>query len=368
MATTFAARRNHYQTLGVEPKASQEDIARAFAARMFVPHAMADAAQVGMAYEVLRNPDKRKAYDEALGIGRPRVAPAAVSFRISARVIGAPAEPQVETETRRATSERAVGSFIAQSLRPPAAPAPEPRPEPEAQAPRASTLEITGLPRTEPPARSFVAPAALPDDEAGESGWNRTALAAGAAVLAVVVIGGWAGLEAGTPSDALPEQAAVSTALPKAKPAAAAPADAVLEPSAESAAPVAFAGLRTRHSRNAAKPAPSPDRLADVSQSLHKYYETTGPDGTPEIAVADAPAAAPATETAAPAEVTPASMPLPDSVVARTIKRIGYACGSVASTSAVEGSPGVFKVTCTSGHSYQATPVRGRYHFRRVSN
>ena len=363
MATTFAARRNHYETLGIEPNASAEDIARAFAARMFAPHAMADAAQVGMAYEVLRNPAKRKAYDDALGIGRPKVTPAAVSFRISARVIGAPPEPQVETETRSATSERAVGSFIAQSLRPPATPAPEPRPEPEAQAPRPV------LPRTEPPVRSFVAPAALPDDEAGESGWNRTALAAGGAVLAVVVIGGWAGLQAGAPSDALPEQAAVSTALPKAKPAVEAPATDVLEPVAESAAPVAFAGLRTRHPRGATKPAPSADRLAEVSQSLHKYYETTGPDGTPEIAVADAPPpAAPAAETGAAAEVTQASMPLPDSVVARTIKRIGYACGSVASTSAVEGSPGVFKVTCTSGHSYQATPVRGRYHFRRVSN
>jgi hypothetical protein len=36
-----------------------------------------------------------------------------------------------------------------------------------------------------------------------------------------------------------------------------------------------------------------------------------------------------------------------------------------ASTTAIEGSPGVFKVNCTSGDSYKATPVRGRYHFRR---
>ena len=363
MATTFAARRNHYETLGLEPNASQGEIARAFAARMFAPHAMADAAQVGMAYEVLRNPAKRKAYDEALGIGRPKVAPAAVSFRISARVVGAPPEPQVETDTRTLASERAVGSFIAQSLRPPEAASPEPRPEPEAQAPRPIP------PRVDPPARSFVPAAALPEDEAGDSGFNRTALAAGGAVLAVVVIGAWAGLQAGTPSDALPEKAAVSAALPKATPATRAPANGVLDPAvAERAAPVAFAGLRTRHARPAAKPAPGADRLAEVGQSLHKYYETTGPDGTPEIAVADAPAASAAAETPAPAEVTPASMPLPSSVVARTIKRIGYACGSVASTSAVEGAPGVFTVTCTSGHSYQATPVKGRYRFRRVSN
>jgi hypothetical protein len=70
-------------------------------------------------------------------------------------------------------------------------------------------------------------------------------------------------------------------------------------------------------------------------------------------------------EAPAPA-ATQASMPLPNHVIARTIGRIGYACGSVASTSATE-TPGVFKVTCTSGHSYQAKPVRGRYHFRRLS-
>jgi hypothetical protein len=54
-------------------------------------------------------------------------------------------------------------------------------------------------------------------------------------------------------------------------------------------------------------------------------------------------------------------------VVARTIERIGYSCGKVASTSAIEGSSGAYTVTCTSGQSYRAAPVRGRYHFRRIS-
>jgi hypothetical protein len=60
-----------------------------------------------------------------------------------------------------------------------------------------------------------------------------------------------------------------------------------------------------------------------------------------------------------------AKMPLSDATVARTLSRIGYSCGKVASTSAVEGASGVFKVTCTSGQSYKATPVGGRYRFRR---
>jgi hypothetical protein len=90
--------------------------------------------------------------------------------------------------------------------------------------------------------------------------------------------------------------------------------------------------------------------------------------------VASAAAASPPADAAsdplapAPAEVTSATMPLPNRVVARTIDRIGYRCGEVASTAAVEGSPGVFKVTCSSGQSYQASPVRGRYHFRRIGN
>lgn len=61
-----------------------------------------------------------------------------------------------------------------------------------------------------------------------------------------------------------------------------------------------------------------------------------------------------------------AKLPLPNHVVARTIERIGYACGDVASVVALEGGePGEYKVTCTSGQSYQARPVHGRYHFRR---
>jgi hypothetical protein len=63
---------------------------------------------------------------------------------------------------------------------------------------------------------------------------------------------------------------------------------------------------------------------------------------------------------------TAASLPLSDRTVARTIERIGYRCGQVVGTSHVEGeASGVFKVVCSSGQSYQAKPVRGRYRFGR---
>jgi hypothetical protein len=68
-----------------------------------------------------------------------------------------------------------------------------------------------------------------------------------------------------------------------------------------------------------------------------------------------------------PAKAVAADMPLSSSLVARTIDRIGYACGEVASTAPVEGeAQGVYRVTCSSGQSYQATPVHGRYRFRRL--
>jgi hypothetical protein len=94
-------------------------------------------------------------------------------------------------------------------------------------------------------------------------------------------------------------------------------------------------------------------------------HEPANPAADPLAAQPDA--AAPAADVAAPAS-TPvaASLPLPRAVIARTIGRIGYPCGAVASASAGE-APGVFTVTCTSGHSYRAAPVHGRYHFRRLA-
>ena len=91
-----------------------------------------------------------------------------------------------------------------------------------------------------------------------------------------------------------------------------------------------------------------------------------------QIAQADAPEAAAAlTETArveTAAASRSASLPLSKATIARTIGRIGYACGSVASTSAIDGQSGAFKVTCTSGDSYRASQVRGRYHFKRLGS
>jgi hypothetical protein len=61
-----------------------------------------------------------------------------------------------------------------------------------------------------------------------------------------------------------------------------------------------------------------------------------------------------------------AALPLSKATIARTIHKIGYSCGQVASTSPVDGQAGAFTVTCTSGQSYRASQVRGRYRFKRL--
>ncbi len=360
MASTVLSRPSHYDTLGLEPTASQTEIERAFAWGIspFRPRPIGGVAQVSIAYQTLRDPERRRAYDESIGI-RPEPKPAprplhsGASFRIAAPVH---ASERFGLEGRAAlTAERAVGSFIAASLRTPVEVVAVPEAEPEPVPVAIAAVEPVVVPAPERVPR-------LPEDEAGETGINRTALGVGGVVLAVVLAGAWAGLEAGDPGDAEQVKAAVSAELPKAKPLtsaiAAEPAPVEAAPARQQ--PLAFGSLRTRHV--APKPK-SRDALAEASPTPqhHSYYETTGADGTPEIAVAD-----PAVSTdAAPTQATPASMPLPGRVVARTLQKIGYPCGTVASTTAVEGSPGVFTVTCSSGHSYRAAPVHGRYRFRR---
>ena len=345
MISAAKSRLNHYATLGLATSASEDEIREAFAKAMFAPHGMADAAQIGMAYEVLRNPAKRRAYDEALGL-RPVAAPvqahpSAVAFRISARVVGSSPEPQAAPAPDPPAErplERAVGSFIAQSLRePPEAPLPA----------EAEIEELTAAP---PPYMRSA------DPEPQPAPWSRSVLAAGGLALAVVLVGAWAGLEAGDASQAQPAEV-LTTPLPKARPAL----EAVLDASAP-AKPVASASLSTKRTP-AAKPRQRSVEQATASPPANSYSDITGADDTAEIAVAETSP----TETKPVENAAAATFPLPGKVVARTLHRIGYGCGQVASTTAIDGSAGVYKVTCTSGQEYRAAPVRGRYHFSRLA-
>ena len=195
MAGTVLSRPSHYDTLGLEPTASQAEIERAFAwgVSPFRPRPIGGVAQVSIAYQALRDPERRRAYDKSIGI-RPEPKPAprplhsGASFRIAAPVH---ASERFGLEGRAAlTAERAVGSFIAASLRTPVEVVAVPEAEPEPVPVAIAAVEPVVVPAPERVPR-------LPEDEAGETGINRTALGVGGVVLAVVLAGAWAGLEAG---------------------------------------------------------------------------------------------------------------------------------------------------------------------------
>ena len=79
--------------------------------------------------------------------------------------------------------------------------------------------------------------------------------------------------------------------------------------------------------------------------------------------------APPADEAPRPApQAAPARALLPDAVIARTLDRIGFPCGSVTSSARMEGSddPTALKVTCSSGQTYRASSKTGRYRFNKA--
>jgi hypothetical protein len=187
----------------------------------------------------------------------------------------------------------------------------------------------------------------LHDPKGPELEWKRPVFAAGGLILGVGLLGGIAGISAGGAA-----QDSVTVAVPAPKPAAnvdspavaASPFEAQTEPTAHPQ----VAAARTARARSLPKPAFAENELVELS---------------PAVASTPAEAADTPSEPAA-AEAVPASLPLPSNVIARTIDRIGYPCGSVASATSIDGQ-GAFKITCSSGQSYQAAPVGGHYRFRR---
>jgi hypothetical protein len=230
-------------------------------------------------------------------------------------------------------------------------PAPEMRPRPQPQPEVEHVIEhILAVGHAEKHQLRF--------EEARAPGWRKPAVIAGSLVAGVGLLGALVGLTAREADEAKP---AAPTALAVPKPA----------PEIATAAPEPAATLPPDQ---AEIPLPSP-AAATLPKRIHI------PQQTPAAKPADAPAVQTAPEQTAPdalasdplapaaAASTPAAaaMPLPRNVIARTIERIGYACGEVSSTVASEGAgPGVYTVTCSSGQTYQATPVHGRYHFRRA--
>ena len=319
MDSNVRMRQNHYQTLGLKPTATEDEVAEGFVRAMRLPHLTAEVAQIGLAFNTLRNRAKRRAYDEALGLTvepQSHVAPAAMSFRISGH-FGAVGPASLAQLNQR-------------------------RPQREA-----ADLEVI-LPQLAIPEFLTAGANRKPSARVGKQviQWKHPAFALGSLILGVVVIAAWAGANA---ADAAPKekQSALTVALPPAK----TKSNKVQVPvsSSSDVADPEFISpevIERVHQRIQARA--SARRLAERGRSLE-----SATSGAPE-AIGEQAAA------------VRANMPLPNSVIARTIERIGYACGAVASAAAVDGDePGTYKVTCTSGQSYQARPVGGRYHFKR---
>jgi hypothetical protein len=188
-------------------------------------------------------------------------------------------------------------------------------------------------------------------------------------VLAAGLVGALAGVSV---KDDEQGQVTVTAPVPALKPrphvaapaAAVAPADAspmLVETAAtETQQPVRPRRFEVRPQRIAA---PQPPASAATAQAeVGQAADTTAAPAESDQAAADPLAPQPP----AIERVAAAGLPLASKLAARTIDRIGYACGEIASATPAEGeAAGVYKVTCTSGQTYRAAPVHGRYRFRR---
>jgi hypothetical protein len=364
VVSTVKSRTNHYELLGLTPSAAGDAIAEAFAraTSVFRPHAFGSITELCVAYETLRDPARRRAYDASLGLNpirniAPVRRPASAHFMQWPAGAASPSAPVPDPVPQPAPR-------IERAPQPPAAaphtPFVEPEPQPAPWTERAP--EPRPAPRIASAPEPIVAPLPLrPAYDEVSVGvrpieWRRTGAVVGGLAAAAVFVGAFAGWWSGNsasepvlaaaPSAAPPEQASPTFSELWQEPAPRAVATRATQPRAVRTRPRAEFANRRAH----AAPTEAERELIQPPPDL-----------------ADPATADPLAPETAPAPVIAATMPLPHRTVARTIDRIGYACGSVASATPVEGARGAYKVTCTSGQSFQAKPVNGRYRFRRVA-
>jgi hypothetical protein len=371
MASSVKSLPSHYEILGLSPTASQEEINQAFAKNMgmFGARPFAAAAQVSLAFEVLRNPAKRREYDRSIGLAAkpepykftfsmaPQLgAPFAVAATPKNVAQPAPPEPhvtQAEAEAKRAEDKLASLIQSLRDLSEPTVPKAPTQPEPVAEEAPAPQPVVDDAPPMRMP---LFVNLELADNQSESAflrqGWRRPAYVLGALLAGTGILGAVAGLSVTGNNSAAEAEPAVTVAVPAAKKQA---------PLAVQTVDPAIA--TDTFPEPQAAPAPEPAHRITRPQLAASRVEI--PEVTPE-----APVEAAASDPLAPqpegAPAVAAKLPLPNAVIARTIGRIGYACGSVSSATAVEGSPGSFNVTCTSGNSYRAAPVKGRYRFKRL--
>ena len=232
---TWSARSRHGritdEILGVTPAATNDEIRRAFAREISAlrPRAFGGVGEVGVAYETLRHPDRRKAYDASIGI-RPEPKPVSAAIAgvgaasFVSPTLGARLE-RLASEDFRPVSHRAAqrprtesvpeprtASFIASSVRSTAkavsgtdVPTVSPSQSDQPTA-RPHAVEPLGRPETRLDPRQYrgtaekfvhPTPQRVLDVDETAFDWTRPAAIAGGLVLAVGLLGAWAGWEAG---------------------------------------------------------------------------------------------------------------------------------------------------------------------------
>jgi len=364
MGSSVRQRPNHYETLGLTPAASDDEVSKAFARKMnaFRWHPAGAAAEVWIAYETLRDRIRRADYDRALGLApkpqrewtmavtQKQWAPfmAAVPVQVARGPARAP-EPQSEPPVDPRLES------IAATLRELSKPTVERSPDPQ-PGPKEHWRPDDGV---EPLIEQILAvdhaeKARLRAREVRSPGWRKPALAVGGLLLGAGAIGAVAGLSVSNQEGSAPGLATTA-----AKPTTRADAAAAVPQSAP--APMPFEPVRKQPPRSLTHSRIR--RIAQRQQARQAEPTTTeGAQPQPAAVASDQASLDPLAPQFAPA----GSLPISNKIAARTIDRIGYSCGEVSSSAPVEGSPGVFDLNCSSGQRFRATRVHGRYHFRRA--
>ena len=195
MVSSVISPSNHYETLGVEPTADEDEIANAFAAQLSLfkvrpEKTVASLAQLSLAFETLRDPIKRRAYDTSLRL-KPKAVAAVprgpAPFMGTTRASRAnhslprltpPPKAQARFET---PAELELASFIAASLREPVK-----QREPNASDPRHKPDPRRLSEASAEPGLAPVGESSVFDDHERSSEGNRATLAAGVLGLGIL--------------------------------------------------------------------------------------------------------------------------------------------------------------------------------------